>query len=82
MELYLICKVVRVEHDFYVAGLANEGLRLFGLSAEHSGLPAIRHIRFRISIHDLKGGQTNGINAFENVLPITPWHTREELQMK
>lgn len=51
---YLIRKVVGVEDDFDVTGLADEGLRLLSFSAERTGLPPIRHIGFCISVHDLK----------------------------
>lgn len=43
-----------MEHDFHVARLANEGLRLLGLPAEHAGLSAIRNVRFRVPVDDLQ----------------------------
>lgn len=51
---YLIRKVVRVKHDFHGARLANEGLWLLGLAAEHSWLPLIGDLRFGIPVHDLQ----------------------------
>lgn len=69
MKLYLVRKVVRMEHDFHVARLANEGLGLLGLPAEHPRFPPIRDVRFRVPVHDLQRGVNEEIHGeWESVL--------------
>lgn len=51
---HLIRKIVRMEHQFHVAGLADERLRLLRLAAEHARLAPIRNVRLRVAIDDLQ----------------------------
>lgn len=51
---HLIREIVGVEHQLHVARLANERLRLLRLTAKHPRLPPVRHVRLRITIHNLQ----------------------------
>lgn len=53
-KVRLIGKVVRVKDHSYKAGLANEGLRLFGLAAVNARVLAIAHLGLCIAVYDLK----------------------------
>lgn len=53
-EVRLIGEIVRVEDHPHEAGLADEGLRLFGLAAVDTRVLAIAHLRLRVAVDDLK----------------------------
>lgn len=54
LAAHLIGKVVRMEDDFHVARLADEGLRLLGFATEHPGLSAVGHVCFRVAVNNLE----------------------------
>lgn len=55
-KVRLIGEIVSVKDHPYKAGLANEGLRLFGLPTVNARVLAIAHLGLCIAVYDLKHG--------------------------
>lgn len=87
MLTHLIRKVIRVEEHLHITCLADEGLWLFRLAAEHAWLAAIGYVGFGIAINNLQqqqqqqGEYNNKRNSPNRNNKNFPWRMAKSNQM-